>query len=330
MTKSIKRLMKRFSTLIMKLRISFLTNAAVMLLILALPASLLAANEPRYDSPEAAVKALASAASAKDTNAVHAVFGPEIEKLVSPDNVQANENFEKFAERITEKTRLVAESDSKQLLEIGNEGYPFAIPLVKENGQWFFDVDAGREEILNRRIGADELGAIDVAHAYVDAQREYASHDHSGQDVLQYAQHLRSTPGTHDGLYWPVTNSYESLSPFGPLITEARAEGYHRRTGMMTDEDSQTPYHGYYFKILTRQGNNAPGGRYDYIINGNMIAGFGLVAWPAEWGNTGVMTFIVNQQGKVYQKNLGPKTESIASTMTTYDPDKSWTLVGGH
>ena len=140
---------------------------------------------------------------------------------------------------------------------------------------------------------------------------------------------MRSTPGQHDGLFWPVKNPTDVTSPFGPLISEARSEGYRRHTGMMTEE-GQTPYHGYYYKILTQQGPHAPGGKYSYIINGHMIAGFALVAWPAEWGNTGVMTFIVSQQGKVYQKNLGPKTDSIAAAMTTYDPDKSWEPVSGN
>ena len=187
-------------------------------------------------------------------------------------------------------------SDSNLTLEIGADGWPFPIPLVKQGGQWFFDTAAGREEILNRRIGMDELGAIAVCRAYVDAQREYAGQDRMGDGVLAYAQFLRSTPGTHDGLFWPAKPD-EELSPLGPLVAAARVEGYHRTAKMLNDE--QAPYHGYYFKILTRQGKHAPGGKYDYIINGRMIAGFALVAWPAEWGNTGVMTFIVNQQGKI-------------------------------
>ena len=289
----------------------------------ALSPRLFAAGEQRFASPDAAVSALKSAADAKDTNAIRAIFGPEGHELVSPDVVQASENFNLFVKRIGEKTRLGPESDSKNLLEIGNEGWPFPIPLVKEDGQWCFDVAAGREEILNRRIGMDEIGAINVCHAYVNAQREYAAKDRDNDEVLAYAEHLRSTPGKHDGLYWPAKNDSDELSPLGPLITEAKEEGYHRSTGMMTEE-GQTPYHGYYYKILTRQGKHAPGGKYDYIINGHMIAGFALIAWPAEWGNTGVMTFMVNQRGKVYQKNLGPKTESIASHITSYDPDDTW------
>lgn len=296
----------------------------------ALPACLWAAGEQHFPSAEAAVSTLTNAAKNRDTNAIHAIFGPEGQTLVNPDVVQASEGFNRFVNRLNEKTKLVPQSPTKDILETGNEGWPFAIPLVKDDsGQWYFDVAAGREEILNRRIGVDEIGAINVCRAYVDAQREYASRDRMGDGVLAYAQHLRSTKGTHDGLYWPVTNSTEELSPFGPLIAEARGEGYHHHTGMMTEDIPQTPYHGYYFKILTRQSSHAPGGKYDYIINGRMIAGFALVAWPAEWDNTGIMTFIVNQQGRIYQKNLGPKTASIASRMTTYDPDKSWTPVGG-
>jgi hypothetical protein len=170
----------------------------------------------------------------------------------------------------------------------------------------------------------DELGAIDVCRAYVGAQREYAGQDRSGDGVLAYAQFLHSTPGTHNGLFWPAKPG-EELSPLGPLVAAARVEGYHRTATMLNDE--QAPYHGYYFKILTRQGKHASAGKYNYIINGRMIAGFGLVAWPAEWGNTGVMTFIVNQQGKVYQRNLGKKTVKIAAAMTSFDPDNNWTPV---
>jgi hypothetical protein len=272
---------------------------------------------------------LSDAAKSGNTDRIHQIFGPEGRNLVSPDPVQASNNLARFEQRVSEKVKIVPMGDGRDELQLGNEGYPFPIPLVNQNGKWFFDVAAGREEILNRRIGANELGAIDVCHAYVAAQREYASRDRNGDEVLEYAQHLRSTPGTRDGLYWPQKEgSSEELSPFGPLISEAREEGYHRHTGMMTEDKSQSPYHGYYFKILKHQGSHAPGGRYDYVINGHMIAGFALVAWPAEYGNTGIMTFIVNQQGKVYQKNLGPKTESIARSMTSYDPDKSWTVVG--
>jgi len=289
---------------------------------LALPVCATAADEQTFASPEAAVNALVVAATNHDTNAMRSIFGTEGQALVSPDVVQATEGFKLFVQHLTEKTQLVTKSDSNVTLEIGADGWPFPIPLVKQDGQWFFDTAAGKNEILARRIGRDELGAINVCNAYVEAQHEYAGQDRMGDGVLTYAQFLRSTPGTHDGLFWP-TNSGAELSPLGPLVAQARVKGYHRAAKMMNDK--QAPYHGYYFKILTRQGKHAPGGKYDYIINGRMIAGFALVAWPAEWGNTGVMTFIVNQQGRIYQKNLGPKTSKIAGAMTTYDPDDAWT-----
>jgi hypothetical protein len=294
-------------------------------LLLLLPGRLLAAGEERFSSPQAAVDALKAAVEARDTNALHAIFGPAGHDVVSVDVVEAADERELFMNRVKEKVNLVAESDSKQVLHLGADGWPFPIPLVKQDGQWLFDVEAGKQEVLNRRIGANELGAIQVCRAYVQAQREYASEDRNADEVLEYAQHLRSTPGTHDGLYWS-TRTGDELSPLGPLVAQARVEGYRKQNKILTDE--QSPYHGYYFRILTRQGKHAPGGKYNYIINGHMIAGFALVAWPAQWDNTGVMTFIVNQQGKVYQKNLGPKTGSIAAAMTTYDPDTTWTPAG--
>jgi hypothetical protein len=297
---------------------------ALTLIALALPQRLTAEGEQRFASPEEAVKALTAAAENKDTNAMQAVFGPARASLISPDVVQANAGFETFVKRLKEKVELTRESDSRVTLQLGADGWPFPIPVVKQDGQWFFDTLAGKDEILNRRIGMDELGAIGVCRAYVDAQREYASEDRTGSGVLEYAQKLRSTPDTHDGLYWPVQPG-DDVSPLGPLIAEARGQGYRRQHRILTED--QSPYRGYYFKILTRQGRQAPIGRYNYIINGHMIAGFALVAWPAQWDNTGIMTFIVNQQGKVYQKNLGPKTAAIAEKMKEYDPDSTWTLV---
>jgi hypothetical protein len=293
------------------------------LLALALSVSALAEDEQTFASPQAAVNALVTAAKTNDTNTLHSIFGDTGHDLISPDVVQATEEYKLFVQHLTEKTELASNSDSNVTLEIGADGWPFPIPLVNQGGKWFFDTAAGAEEILNRRIGMDEIGAINVCNAYVDAQREYASQDRMGDGVLAYAQFLRSTPDTHDGLFWPTNQPGEELSPLGPLIAQARVDGYHRTAKMLNDE--QAPYHGYYFKILTRQGKHAPGGKYDYIINGRMIAGFSLVAWPAEWGNTGVMTFIVNQQGKVYQKNLGSKTVKIANAMTIYDPNDAWT-----
>jgi hypothetical protein len=284
-----------------------------------------AAGQQQFASPDEAVNALVAAAKARDTNTLHAIFGPAAHELVSPDIVQTSNESETFLRCLTEKAALVRQSDTNAVLQLGADGWPFPIPLVKQPyGKWLFDTLAGKEEILNRRVGRNELGAIRVCRAYVDAQREYASQPRSSDGVLEYAQHLRSAPGKHDGLYWPVGADGE-LSPLGPLIAQAHGEGYRRQTKIMTE--AQSPYRGYYFKILTRQGRHAPGGNYNCIINGHMIAGFALVAWPAEWGNSGVMTFIVNQQGKVYQRNLGAKTSVIAPRMTTYDPDASWTPV---
>ena len=295
-------------------------------LVVALPLRVFAAGEQQFDTPEAAVSALETAAKNRDTNAMRTIFGPTGRDLVSPDAVQATQEFELFQKRLGEKTELVRRNEATCVLQLGTEAWPFPIPLVKVDAQWRFDTEAGRQEVLNRRVGRNELGALAVCRAYVGAQREYAGKDRDGNEVLEYAQRLRSTPGKHDGLYWPLRAGDEQ-SPLGPLIAAARVEGYRRQARIMTDEPS--PYHGYYLKILTKQGNHAPGGKYDYIINGHMIGGFALVAWPAEWGNSGVMTFIVNQQGKIYQRNLGPKTEAAAQALTTYDPDAGWSLVQG-
>lgn len=291
-------------------------------LMLTLPVYALAADEQKFASAQEAVDALVLAAKNHDANAMHAIFGSTGHDLVSPDLVQATEESDKFVQHLTEKTQLINNSDSNVTLDIGSDAWPFPIPLVKENGKWFFDTAAGSQEILARRIGRDEIGAINVSTAYVAAQREYASEDRMGDGVLAYAQVLHSTPDKRDGLYWH-SQTGEELSPLGPLIAQAHAEGYHHTAKILNDE--QAPYHGYYFKILTGQGKHAPGGAYNYIINGRMIAGFALIAWPAEWGNTGVMTFIVNQQGKVYQKNLGSSTFEIAQAVTTYAPNDTWT-----
>ena len=291
---------------------------------LAISQSLWAADQKSFASPQDAVNALVTAAENHDTNAMHAIFWPEGRELVSPDAVEAAQGYKMFVQRLTERTAMVTNSDISVSLQIGNDGWPFPIPLAKQDGHWFFDTAAGRQEILCRRIGMDELGAIAVCHAYVEAQREYASQDRMGDGVLAYAQFLRSDKGTQDGLFWPA-KAGEPLSPLGPLIAAARVEGYHHAATMMSEQ--QAPYHGYYFKILTRQGRHTVGGKYNYIINGRMIAGFALVAWPAEWGNSGVMTFIVSQQGEVYQCNLGEKTAKIASHMKEYDPDGRWTVV---
>jgi hypothetical protein len=280
-----------------------------------------AAQGERYGTSEEAVKALTTAAANKDTNALEVIFGPSLRELISADPVQASNGLANFSRRVSEKVEPVRAADAKIVLDLGLDAWPFPIPLVQGEGKWYFDTEAGREEILNRRIGRNELDVIRVCHAYVQAQRDYAREDHTGSQVLEYAQRMRSTAGQHDGLYWHAEPG-EEVSPLGPLIAQGHGEGYRHVSKIMTEE--QVPYHGYYFKILTCQGAQAPGGKYKYIINGHMIAGFALVAWPAEWGNSGVMTFIVNQQDKVYQENLGPKTDAIARAMKCYDPGPGW------
>ena len=280
-----------------------------------------AAQEECFAAADDAVKAFTAAAASKDTHALEAIFGPGMRELVSPDPVQASNGLVHFSRCVSEKVALLHKSDSNIVLEIGLDNWPFPIPLVRQDGQWRFDTAAGKEEILNRRIGRNELDTIRVCQACAEAQREYASEDHTGSGVLEYAQHLRSSPGCHDGLYWHCEPG-EPASPLGPLIAQARGEGYTHDSKIMAGQ--QAPYHGYHFKILTRQGRHAPGGKYDYIINGHMVAGFALAAWPAQWGNSGVMTFIMNQEGVVYEKNLGPKTSALAAKMTAYDPGPGW------
>ena len=271
-----------------------------------------------FATAEDAAQALAKAAGANDRDAVRAIFGLATDELVAADPVQAGNDREKFAAAFQVAHRLTKKSDTEMVLEIGKDNWPFPIPLVQKDGRWFFDTDAGKQELLNRSIGRNELDTLETVRAYVDAQREYASRDRDGDEVLQYAQKFGSTHGKKDGLYWSPDLDGE-ISPLGPLVAEARDEGYRKK-----GNDARVPYHGYFFKILTRQGSQAPGGKYSYIINGRMIAGFALVAWPAQYGESGIMTFIVNQQGRVYQKNLGPKTGKLAPAMTQYDPDPSW------
>ncbi|HUI45912.1 MAG TPA: DUF2950 domain-containing protein [Nitrospirota bacterium] len=283
-----------------------------------------AASQKLFSSPEDALKGLVEAVKAKDKAALDQIFGPFAKDLRSSDEVQAATEFEEFAKHIAEKTSLVKENDSKVIIYIGNESWPFPIPLVKINDQWFFDTVAGKEEILNRRIGEDELTAILVCHTYVKAQREYALKDWNGDGILAYAQKLRSDPGKKNGLFWRHAPG-EAMSPLGELVAQARMEGY--KKGKSVFKEQPIPFHGYYFKILTQQGEHAPGGKYTYIINGNMVGGFGLVAFPSEWGKSGIMTLIVNQQGKVFQKNLGPDTLKIAQEIQSFDPDETWTPV---
>ena len=283
-----------------------------------------AASQKHFSTPEDALKGLVEAVKIRDNTALDQIFGPSSKDLLSGDAVQDAAESEEFARHVAEKTSLVKENDIKVIISIGNENWPFPIPLVKTNDQWFFDTNAGKEEILNRRIGEDELTAILVCRTYVKAQREYVLQDWDGDGILAFSQKLRSDPGKKNGLFWRHAPG-EPISPLGELVAQARMAGYKKEKSLFKEQP--IPFHGYYFKILSRQGKNAPGGKYNYIINGNMVGGFALIAFPSNWGKSGVMTFIVNQQGKVYQKNLGPDTLKMAQETESYDPDKTWTPV---
>jgi hypothetical protein len=271
-----------------------------------------------FAKPQEAVVALQSAASSGNFAELRSLFGPTLDEIANPDQVQAANEVATFAKALRETNRLVAVAAKRMAIEYGPNATLFPVPLVESTGRWHFDTPAGAQELINRRIGRNELDVLDVIRTYVQAQREYASADRDGDEVLEYAQKIASSEGSKDGLFWdPDLDG--TMSPLGPLVADARAEGYRKRA-----EDERQPFHGYYFKILTSQGKHAPGGKYDYIINKNMIGGFALVAWPAVYDETGVMTFIVNQQGRVYQRDLGAKTGKLAESMKTYDPDDSW------
>jgi hypothetical protein len=284
-----------------------------------------APSQRLFSSPEEALKTLMAAVKANDKTVLDQIFGPSGKGLRSGDEVQEAAEFAEFAKHLAEKTDLVKENDAKVILRVGNENWPFPIPIVKYNDQWFFDTEAGKEEILNRRIGEDELTAILVCRAYVKAQRDYVLKDWDGDGIFAYAQKLRSDRGKRNGLFWRAAPGKE-VSPLGELVAKAWHEGYKKKKAAFR-ETEPVPFHGYYFKILTKQGKNVPGGRYSYIVNGNMVGGFALVAFPSNWGKSGVMTFIVNQQGKVYQKNLGADTAKIAGKMKSFNPDATWTPV---
>ena len=280
-----------------------------------------AVKQKTFASAEEGVKALMEAVKKNDTNAVLAILGPEAKSLIeSGDQVSDRAAGERFVKFYEESNKLVKSGDTKAVLEVGKDAWPFPIPLVKESAGWRFDTQEGKEEIINRRIGRNELDVIQVCLAIVDAEREYYQRDPDGDKLLQYAQKFISTKGKRDGLYWE-TKSGEQPSPLGLLVARARGEGYKGAGG------KPVPYHGYYYKLLTGQGKDAPGGAYDYLVRGKMMGGFGVVAYPAQYGSSGIMTFIVNHDGVVYQKDLGAKTASVAQAMTKFNPDKTWTAV---
>ncbi|HYB40221.1 MAG TPA: DUF2950 domain-containing protein [Candidatus Methylomirabilis sp.] len=278
-----------------------------------------AAAQKGFETPEAATTALVDAVRSGNRNALLEILGPGAAPLVySGDQVADRNAGERFVADYDRGHHLEG-GGGKVVLYVGDDDFPFPIPLVPDGTEWRFDTKAGKDEILNRRIGRNELSAIEVVLAYVDAQREYYSKDRNADGLREYAQRFASTPGQHDGLSWDAKPG-EDPSPLGPLVARARAEGYPgaRRAG------GGVPYHGYYYRILTSQGPGALGGAYDYIAHGRMIGGFALVAFPAQYGVSGVMTFIVNHDGVVYQKDLGPDTDAIARAMKQFNPDSSW------
>jgi hypothetical protein len=277
-----------------------------------------AARQKSFPTPEEGVQALLEAAQSHDQTTLLAILGPEAKPLVSTgDPVADRESSERFVKSYEEAHTLVPSGDTKVVLQSGKDEWPFPIPLIKDSAGWRFDTQAGKEELLNRRIGRNELDVIQVCLAYVDAQREYYMRNPLNAPLLQYASKFMSTKGQRDGLYWE-TSADEPPSPLGPLVARARREGYKRAAG------KPVPYHGFYYKMLTSQGPDAPGGAYDYVVRGKMIGGFALVAYPAQYGSSGIMTFIVNHDGVVYEKDFGPKTAATVQSMTKFNPDKTW------
>ena len=300
-----------------RLRRTICAMALFALAMLPLPAI---SAQKSFVSPEAGVAALVEAVKSDDQPALRAILGPHGSKLVkSGDPVADEQSREKFIQAYGEANKIILEDDNRAELSIGKDGWPMPIPLVKsDDGNWRFDTRTGEAEILARRIGRNELAAIQVCLAIVDAEREYAARDADGDSLREYATRITSTPGKRDGLYWP-TKPDEQLSPLGPLLAAAAKDGYTSPTS-----GSLEPYHGYFYKILTKQGKGAPGGAYNYFVNGKMIAGFALIAYPARYRASGIVSFIVNQDGIVYEKNLGKNTTAIASGLTTFSPDASW------
>jgi len=269
-----------------------------------------------YASPNDAVVALVSAAKAHDKDQLMQIFGPGAKEILSSgDEVADKQTREMFLQKYNQMNRFVKQPDGSVELYIGAENWPFPVPLVQKNGRWLWDTNAGKKEVLYRRIGRNEFDTIDTLQALVDAQKEYASQPRDG-GPKQYAQQLLSDEGKHDGLFWQ-TSEGQAPSPAGPLIAGAFSEGYRKGKGPV-------PFHGYVYRLLMTQGPNAPGGAKNYMVNGKLTGGFAILAYPVEYRNSGVMTFVVNQDGKVYQKDLGPKTESLAAGIKSFNPDKTW------
>src|SRR5215470_17433265 len=277
------------------------------------------ATQRTFDSPGKAAAAMFDAAKTGDTNALMQIFGPESRALLaSGDPVADKDNRELVVKKYEEMHRLVTEPDKSVILYIGAENWPFPIPIVQKNNVWFFDTAKGKKEVLFRRIGRNETFTIGTLRSLVDAQQEYVATAHDQDNTKQYAQKVLSDEGKHNGLYWKTAPG-EPTSPIGPLIAKATREGYEKGT-------KSVPFHGYYYRVLTSQGKVAPGGAMSYTTNGKLTKGFAFIVYPAEYRNSGVMTFIVGKNGQVYQKDLGTNTASIAASIKEFNPDKTWSV----
>jgi Protein of unknown function (DUF2950) len=308
-------------TKLMPLSLLRLVAAAFVLAVLGSLAGLPAANaqqsnEKTFATPGEAVLAVYTAVKDNDQAALSAIFGTNSgDVLHSGDEVEDKKARQDFLRRYEQMHRVVSEPDGTVTLYMGVENWPFPISIVKTvSGAWYFDTESGKQEILYRRIGTNENDAIEICYALVQSQRDYASAVRGGESSKHYAMKFLSDEGKQNGLYWK-TSSEEPPSPIGPLIADATSQGYTNKAD---------PFHGYYFRMLTKQGAANKGGAKDYVVNGTLVRGFAFVAYPAQYKNCGVMTFIVNQNGVVYEKDLGPETQSIASGMTEYNPDDTW------
>lgn len=302
-----------------------LRYAVLSLILLSLLGGCQAAPQQRsFATPEEAVEVLVAALRADDGPTLRSIFGADAEEILdSGDEAADAAGRAEFLALVDERWRLVATEASADVmtLEVGRTEWPLPIPLARDAEGWFFDTDAGLDELLSRRIGRNELSTIRTCLAIVDAQREFASRDAMGTGMREYAQRFRSDPGTRNGLYW-TTGANEPPSPLGPLVAEATVEGY-----FDAQSRERQPFHGYYYRILTRQGPSAPGGAFDFVLRGHMIGGFGVVAWPADYGNSGIKTFITSHLGIVYERDLGDGTTRIAERMSAFDPDEGWTAI---
>ena len=295
-----------------------LLRRLLLALTLAVPLVAPAAPQETFATPQAAVDALKAALKADNDAAMVAIFGEDHKDMVTnPDKAEASANRAKILAAMQTLTVVREPSADRRVLIIGAEAWPMPIPIVRSGDRWRFATEEGEDELINRRVGGNERNAIYVLRAYIDAQRAYASKDRDGDGVLQYARKLGSTPGKQDGLYWDADPTKgEERSPFGPLIAESATYLEGHKPG--------DAYRGYHFKILTGQGKNAPGGAYSYLINGRMIGGFAMVAYPSDYGSSGVMSFIVNQNGKIYEKDLGKDSTALGAKMTSFDPGAGW------